>query len=255
MLIFSASIDEHVEHVCEILRRLRTNRLFAKLSKCIFHSSSVEFLGFVVSGTGISMAKDKIESITSWPVPAKVRDIQSFLGLVNFYRKFIRSFSSLASPLTELTKKDVVWNWSVDCQAAFEALKKSVVSAPCLTHPQFDLPFVLETDASNFAVGAVLSQPSSLDNLEDLRPVGFFSRKMSSAERNYDVHDKELLAIVCALDHWSHYFLGAPHPLRIFTDHRNLVYFRSRQTLSPRLLRWSMFLNQFNFVLSYQKAC
>ena len=146
LLIFSASIDEHVEHVCEILRRLRTNRLFAKLSKCIFHSSSVEFLGFVVSGTGISMAKDKIESITSWPVPAKVRDIQSFLGFVNFYRKFIRSFSSLASPLTELTKKDVVWNWSVDCQAAFEALKKSVVSAPCLTHPQFDLPFVLETD-------------------------------------------------------------------------------------------------------------
>ena len=116
-------------------------------------------------------------------------------------------------------------------------------SAPCLSHPQFDLPFILETDASNFAVGAVLSQPSSMDKLEDLLPVGFFSRKMSPSERNYDVHDKELLAIICALDHWSHYFLGAPHELKIkiFTDHRNLVYFRSRQTLSPRLLRWSMF--------------
>ena len=254
LLIFSASVDDHVSHVREVLRRLRDNRLYAKLSKCVFHSASVEFLGFIISGSGISMAADKVSSILDWPVPTKVRDVQSFLGFVNFYRKFIRDFSSLAAPLTELTKKDVSWLWSDICQNAFVALKDAVASAPCLSHPQFDLPFILETDASNFAVGAVLSQPSSMDKLEDLLPVGFFSRKMSPSERNYDVHDKELLAIICALDHWSHYFLGAPHELKIFTDHRNLVYFRSRQTLSPRLLRWSMFLNQFSFVLMYRKG-
>lgn len=254
LLIFSASVEDHVNHVREVLNRLRTHQLFAKLTKCTFHSKSVEFLGFVISDSGIHMAEDKISSIHSWPVPSKVRDIQSFLGFVNFYRKFIRSFSTLAAPLTELTKKDVPWLWSSVQQDAFIALKSAVSSAPCLSHPKFDRPFYLETDASKFAVGAVLSQSSSSDPSPDLSPVGFFSRKMSSAECNYDVHDKELLAIVCALDHWSHYFLGAPHSLQIFTDHRNLVYFRTRQTLSPRLLRWSMFLNQFDFVLSYRRG-
>ena len=254
LLIFSNDVDSHVEHVREVLRRLREHRLFAKLSKCSFHASEVEFLGFVISGSGISMAQDKVDAIKAWPVPKNVRGIQSFLGFVNFYRKFIRDFSVLSAPLTNLTKKDAPWDWSSDCQDAFDSLKAAVGSAPCLSHPRFDLPFILETDASNFAVGAVLSQPSSSSNSDDLRPVGFYSRKMSSAEINYDVHDKELLAIICALDHWSHFFLGAPHSLTIFTDHRNLVYFRQRQTLSPRLLRWSLFINQFNFVLTYRRG-
>jgi len=254
LLIFSTSIDSHVSHVREVLGRLRTHRLFAKLSKCTFHASDVEFLGFVISGSGISMAQDNVDAIKAWPTPKNVRGVQSFLGFVNFYRKFIRDFANLSSPMTNLTEKDVSWAWSGICQDAFDALKVAVSSAPCLSHPRFDLPFVLETDASKFAVGAVLSQPTSIDSMNDLCPVGFYSRKLSPAEVNYDVHDKELLAIICAFDHWSHFFLGAPHILQVYTDHRNLVYFRNRQILSSRLLRWSLFINQFNFVLLYRRG-
>jgi hypothetical protein len=251
LLIFSVDEATHVGHVQEVLSRLRKFRLYAKASKCVFHSESVEFLGFVVSASGLCMAEDKLAAVKEWPVPSRVKDVQSFLGFCNFYRRFIKSFSEISRCLSDLTKKDVVWCWSDDCQLAFESLKDAILSAPSLHHPDFLLPFVLETDASDFAVGAVLSQPFSA---EFLSPVGFFSRKLSSAEVNYDVHDKELLAIVCALDHWSHYLLGSPHVIKVFTDHRNLVYFRTRRTLSPRLLRWSAFLNQFDFVISYRKG-
>ena len=254
LLIFSESEEEHVEHVKEVLRRLRSNKLYAKLSKCAFHSGSVEFLGFVISGNGISMAEDKVDSIKNWPVPTSVREIQSFLGFVNFYRKFVSSFAEISAPLVELTKKDVSWKWGDDCQRAFLGLKAAVESAPSLWHPRFDLPFVLETDASDFAMGAVLSQPTTLDEQSSLNPVGFYSKKLSPAERNYDVHDKELLAIICALSQWSHYLLSSDFVIRIYTDHKNLIYFKTRQTLNPRQLRWKMFLSQFIFVLLYRKG-
>ena len=154
----------------------------------------------------------------------------------------------------ELTKKGVEWNWSPLCLEAFLKLKLSVASAPSLHHPQFDLPFVLETDASDYAIGAVLSQPVSLDKLDVLNPVGFYSKKLTSPERNYDVHDKELLALICAFAQWSHYFLGSPHVIRAFTDHRNLIYFRNRQLLNGRQMRWQMFLSQFHFILLYRKG-
>ena len=199
------------------------------------------------------MAEDKISAIRDWTVPGSVRGIQSFLGFVNFYRKFVRSLASLAAPLTELTRKDVPWCWSDACQSSFLALKKAIVDAPDLSHPCFDQQFILETDASDFAIGAVLSQPVGSGS-EELRPVGFFSCKMIPAERNYDVHDKELLAIVRALDHWSHYLLGSAFVVRIFTDHRNLIYFRDRRSLNARQLRWKMFLAQFQFNLAYRRG-
>ena len=254
LLIFSENLDDHVSHVREVLSRLRKFKLYAKASKCIFHSNSLEFLGFVVSSDGIRMAEDKLTAIKNWPTPRKVKDVQSFLGFCNFYRRFIKSFSEISGPLSDLTKKNVEWVWSSRCQDSFERLKFSVLSAPSLNHPNFDLPFVLETDASDFAVGAVLSQPVDSSNLDDLHPVGFFSRKMLPAEVNYNVHDKELLAIMCALDNWSHYLLGSSHKIRIFSDYRNLVYFRTCRTLSPRLLRWSAFLNQFDFVIVYREG-
>lgn len=254
LLVFSASEGEHSAHVGEVLRRLRENRLYAKLSKCFFDKSSVEFLGFIVSGTGISMAEDKVAAIRDWPVPKCVKDIQSFLGFVNFYRKFVRSFASISVPLVELTRKGVAWNWRKECMEAFLKLKLRVACAPSLHHPSFDLPYVLETDASDYAIGAVLSQPVSMDQLDVLNPVGFYSKKMTPPERNYDVHDKELLAIVFAFAHWSYYLLGSPYLIRVWTDHRNLIYFRNRQILNPRQLRWQMMLNQYKFTLLYRKG-
>ena len=166
-----------MEHVSEVLRQIREHQLYAKLSKCHFHVLSVEFLGFVISGTGISMAADKVAAIRDWPVPNCVKEVQSFLGFISFYRKFVRSFADVSVPIVELTKKGVDWIWSADCMTAFLKLKLCVASAPSLHHPRFDLPFVVETDASNYAVGAVLSQPISKDELTVLNPVGFFSKK------------------------------------------------------------------------------
>ena len=157
LLIFSENLDDYVLHVREVLSRLWKFKLYAKASKCIFHSNSLEFLGFVVSSDGIRMAEDKLSAIKNWPTPRKVKDVQSFLGFCNFYRRFIKSFSEISGPLSDLTKKNVEWDWSSRCQDSFEQLKFSVLSAPSLNHPNFDLPFVLETDASDFAVGAVLS--------------------------------------------------------------------------------------------------
>lgn len=156
--------------------------------------------------------------------------------------------------MTELTKKDFVWDWTDACRGAFDDLEAAVANAPTLHHPLFELPFVLETDASNFAIGAVLSQYANGNVGDDLVPVGFFSRKMVQTERNYDVHDRELLAIICALDHWSHYLSGSAHVLRIITDHRNLIHFQNKLSLSPRQLRWKMFLAQYNFALTYRRG-
>lgn len=140
LLIFSENEDSHVQHVREVLQRLRKHKLYAKASKCVFHAKSVEFLGFVVSSSGISMAEDKLKSVRDWPTPTNVKQVQSFLGFVNFYRRFVRDFSRISLPLSDLTKKDVPWSWDLPHPLAFEKLRTAILSAPSLHHPNFDLP-------------------------------------------------------------------------------------------------------------------
>ncbi|KAJ1584336.1 hypothetical protein NDA12_003371 [Ustilago hordei] len=193
-LIFSDTEEAHVKHVTEVLTRLRSNRLFAKLSKCEFHTKTVEFLGYIIKPTGIEMDPEKVRTVKEWPMPESIHDIQRFLGFANFYQRFIAHFAHIAKPLTALVKpieRFKKFELPEEAQQAFHKLIQAFTSAGVLQHFDYHLPTRLETDASDFAIAGVLKQ----EHEGRWHPVAFYSRKMSSAEKNYEIHDKELLAV------------------------------------------------------------
>ncbi|KAJ1602776.1 hypothetical protein NDA14_000872 [Ustilago hordei] len=200
-LIFSDTEEAHVKHVTEVLTRLRSNRLFAKLSKCEFHTKTVEFLGYIIKPTGIEMDPEKVRTVKEWPMPESIHDIQRFLGFANFYQRFIAHFARIAKPLTALVKpieQFKKFELPEEAQQAFHKLIQAFTSAGVLQHFDYHLPTRLETDASDFAIAGVLKQ----EHEGRWHPVAFYSRKMSSAEKNYEIHDKELLAVVACLTQW-----------------------------------------------------
>ncbi len=176
-----------------------------------------------------------------WPAPTSRREVQWFLGFANFYRKFIHNFSQVAAPLHALTSSKVKFLWSPQAEYAFQRLKSSFVSAPVLTLPNTKRQFVVEVDASDLGAGAVLSQRSERDN--KLHPCAFLSRRFSSSERNYDVGNRELLAIKLALEEWRHWLEGAEQPFLIWTDHKNIEYIKTAKRLNPRQARWALFFS------------
>jgi hypothetical protein len=198
ILIYSVNQDEHDQHVWMVLKRLRLFKLYAKLEKCLFDQTEVEFLGYKISSQGISMDPSKVDTLLSWSQPKSVHDVQSFLGFANFYCIFINHFSNITIPLNQLTHKtSKPFAWNNSAQKSFDHLKKAFTSAPILVHVNPLHPFIIETDASDFTLGAILSQYQ--DN-QLLHPVAFYSCKFSPAEINYDVYDKELLAIITAFE-------------------------------------------------------
>ena len=208
ILIYSDNITQHRKHVKEVLKRLQKAGLYAKTEKCEFHSNSIEYLGYVLSPYGLTMSDAKVKTIQEWPEPRKVKDIQSFLGFANFYRRFIFNYSDIVIPLTRLTRKDTPWNFDENCRRAFNTLKQAFTSAPILTHWVPDAQLVVETDTSDYALAAILSIMTK-DN--EIHPVAFHSRTFSALELNYDVHDKELLAIFEAFKIWRHYLESPLH--------------------------------------------
>jgi len=195
ILVYTESVKEHERQVKEVLARLDKAGLGINLQKSTFHMDSVEFLGYGITPQGIRMTDQKIKEVKNWPVPRKVKDIQEFLEFANFYRRFIKGFSKVAYLLTELTHKNQTWNWSTRCQQAFDELKARFSTAPILSHFQSERETMLETDASDYAIKVVLSQGA-----EDgkVHPCAFLSRKFSPAEMNYNIHDKEMSAIIQA---------------------------------------------------------
>ena len=238
ILIFSETPEEHTDHVRQVLQKLRDTELFAKAEKCEFGKSEVEFLGYVVSPGGVRMDPKKVEAVTDWPVPRSVKELQTFLGFINFYRRFIWNFAKTAAPLTNLLRQNVPFRIDSTALAAFDALKESFTSAPVLAHFQPDRQTFIETDASDFAIAAVVSQK---DDTGTLRPIAFFARKLQPAELNYGIGEKELLAIVAAIKHWRPYLEGRI-PFVVFSDHRNLVDFTTTKVLSRRQARWAQIL-------------
>ena len=249
ILVYSDDVSEHRKHVKEVLRRLQKHGLCARPDKCTFHTDTVEYLGFVLSPKGLTMSEDKIKIILDWPAPRKVKDVQSFLGFANFYRRFIPHYSDISVPLTRLTRKGTVWNWTDECQEAFDMLKRAFTSAPALVHFVPGAPIIVETDASDYALGAILSIVSG-DG--EVHPVAFHSRTFSAPELNYDVHDKELLAIFEAFRVWRHYLEGSAAPVDVVTDHKNLEYFSTTKLLTRRQARWSEFLSAFNLIIRFR---
>ena len=248
ILIFTKTLEEHRKVVAQVLQILKENHLYLKPDKCIFEVQRVEFLGLILSENQVEMDPIKIEGVQNWPSPRKVKEVQSFLGFVNFYRRFIADFSRIAHPLHDLTRKDTVWEWQEKHEKAFCELPDKIPSASILVQPDVSRPFKLETDASDFATGAVLSQ---LCMDEKWRPVGFLSKSLNDAERNYPIHDKELLSVIRALKEWRHLLEGATHAIEIYNDHRNLTFFMEAQNLNRRQARWSLYLSRFDFTLHH----
>ena len=211
------------------------------MEKCKFHTDTTEYLGYILLPSGLTMAPKKIQAIQDWPEPRKVKDIQSFLGFANFYHRFIPEYSKITVPLTRLTRKDAPWNFNAKCCDAF-------TTAPILAHYTPDAQLIVETDASDYAVAAILSQWQN----GELHPLAFFSHTMTATELNYDVHDKELLAIFSAFLTWRHYLEGTSLPVDVVTDHKNLEYFSTTKMLNHRQARWSEFLSAFNMVICFR---
>lgn len=250
ILIYSRSLQEHQEHVRTVLQRLLENRLFVKTEKCQFHATSTSFLGFIVSQGELRMDPAKVSAVANWPTPTNRKQLQRFNGFANFYRRFVKNYSSIAAPLTALTSLSVPFRWTPEAEAAFSELKHQFISSPVLIHPDPSLQFTVEVDASDTGVGAILSQRSPKDN--KLHPCAFFSHKLDPPERNYDVGNRELLAVVMALEEWRHWLEGAEHPFIVWTDHKNLAYIQTAKRLNSRQARWALFLGRFNFTMTYR---
>jgi len=231
ILIDTETVEEHVALVRQIMERLRKARLGVSIKKSSFHQREVEFLGYKISNREISMTSTKVAEIQAWSTPEKVVDVQSFMGFANFYRRFIKGFSKIAKPLMDLTKRDIKWTWTPSCQDAFDKLKAMFTTGPILTHFDDTRPTKLETDTSNFGLEAVLSQ---LCEDEKWHPVAFHSRKFSPGEINYDVHDKEMAAIVAAFKEWAYMLMSVNDQILVYTDHKNLEYFNTTKPLNRR---------------------
>lgn len=250
ILIFTKTVEDHRRITCEVLERLRQYKLYLRPEKCEFEKTRIEYLGVIISHNHIEMDPAKVSGVAEWPVPQNKKDVLSFLGFTNFYRRFIEGFSHHARPLFELTKKDARFSWSLEAASAFKTLQTSIVSSPILALPDDSRPYRLEADSSNFATGAVLSQESQDDG--KWHPIAFYSKSLNPVERNYEIHDKEMLAIIRALEEWRHFLEGGQHPVEIWTDHKNLEYFRSAKKLNRRQARWSLFLSRFDFHLHHR---
>lgn len=215
VLIFSRNLEEHVEHIQRVVQRIADCGLKLKPSKCHFARRKVEFLGHMVTAEGLKPNAAQVEAVTSYPVPANVKDVRQFLGLASYYRRFVPCFAKIAAPLHHLLTKGITFNWTLECQQAFEDLKDKLVNSPVLAYPDFNKSFVLETDASIRGLGAVLSQKQSDGKFH---PVAYVSRSLAITEERYFITALETLAVVWAISHFQYYLYG--HDVTVLTDHQ-----------------------------------
>jgi len=248
MMVATETEEGHDEIVEEVLKRLEENDLFVKPEKCVWKVREVGFLGVIIGEDRVRMEKEKVQGVVEWPVPKSVKDVQKFLGLANYYRRFVKDFAKIAKPLYEITRKEMKWNWGERQQKAFEELKERFMTKPVLVTPDLDKEMRVEADALDFAMGGVLSMKCED---ERWRPVAYISKSLNEAERNYEIHDKEILAIIRCLEAWRHFLEGAKGRFEIWTNHKNLEYFMKAQKLNRRQARWSLYLSRFDFALKH----
>ena len=241
IICYSSTLEEHLQRLRLILQRLQNAGLKLKPSKCNIMQKTVEFLGHLVSADGIKPHPEKIIAVVNWPIPSSLRDLRAFLGLCGYYRRFIFQFSAVAAPLYSLTEKGRSFEWTSECQSAFEQLKQHLTSSPILCMPTDHDHFVLDTDASDTAIGAVLSQ--SIDGVE--RVVAYASKRLSRAEMNYCVTRRELLAVVFFVKYFRHYLLGRRFTVR--SDHAALQWLRRIPEPMGQQARWIGLLEEFDF--------
>ena len=246
--VFGDSFDDCLENLEKVLKRCIETNLVLNWEKCHFMVTKGIVLGHIVSEEGMQVDKAKIDVISDLPPPKNLKDIRSFLGHAGFYRRFIKDFSSIARPMCNLLGKDVPFEWNNECQVAFEKLKSLLTTAPIMQSPDWTLPFELMCDASDYAIGAVLGQR------RDKKPhvISYASRTLDGAQMNYSTTEKELLAIVFALDKFRSYLVGSP--IICFTDHAALKYLFSKKDAKARLIRWILLLQEFDISIKDKKG-
>ena len=247
--VATKSVAGHIAMLKAVFDRLRNAGLKLKLQKCQFLCARARYLGVDVSGAGIHTSPDKVSAVQNWPVPRNLKELKSFLGLVTYYRRFIKGFAKISVPLHFLSQKDVPFRWTPACDSAFNCLKRKLVSAPILAYPDFTehaSSFIVDCDASNFGMGACLSQIQEGQE----RVIAYVSKKLSSAQRNYSVYERELLAVVTSLDEFRHYLLGKSFVLR--TDHQALKWLMTLPEPRGRRARWLESLAEFVFEIHHR---
>jgi hypothetical protein len=241
ILIYSKSREDHEHHLRIVLERFRAHQLYAKLSKCEFWLEKIAFLGHILTAEGIEVDPSKVEAVSKWKQPSNVSEVQSFLGMAGYYRHFIKGFSSIARPMTELLKKDNKFVWTPKCEESFQIVKKKLTTAPVLTLPDIHQDFVVFCDASRQGLGCVLMQNEKV--------IAYASRLLKPHERNYPTHDLELAAIVHALKTWRQYLIG--NRCHMFTDHKSLKYIFTQPDLNLRQRRWLELIKDYDLEIHY----
>lgn len=246
IIVFGRTFHEHLSRLDEVLIKLRQANLKVKPSKCNLFSSEVKYLGHIISSRGVEADPAKVEAVRQWPVPKNQTEVKSFVGLASYYRRFVKGFAEIARPLHQLTEKGRRFKWTEDCQAAFEQLKLSLMSAPILAYPDPHKTFILDTDASDAGIGAVLSQEEGGQE----HVIAYASRALTKQERKYATTKKELLSMVTFTKHFKHYLLGKEFVLR--TDHNSLRWLHNFQGLEGQLARWLEQLASFQYKIVHR---
>ena len=247
IIVVGKNFEEHLTALHLVLERLEQSGLKLKPTKCHLCQSEVQYLGHVVSAQGVAVDPSKTDRVRNWPTPQSKLEIQQFLGLASYYRRFVPDFATVAQPLHHLTEKTVSFVWNAACQCAFEELKERLTTAPILAFPDFACTFLLDTDASEYGIGAVLSQVGA-DGREKV--VAYASRVLSKPERNYCVTRRELLAVVFFTDHFRQYLLGRPFSLR--TDHQSIAWLQNFKEPQGQLARWLERLQEYEFTIVHR---
>ena len=250
VLIYTdGSLKQHHKNVNKVLEAMGAAGLPLDISKCEFDVTSTKYLGFIIeAGQGLRMDPEKVRAIKEWEIPCTQKGVRSFLGFANFYRRFIKDYSGLVAPLTALTGLNTPFRWGGDQQEAFDKLKAIFITEPILAQFDWDRETVVETDSSGWSTSGVLSQYSD-DGL--LHPVAYYSKKMNAHEANYEIHDKELLAVINCLKEWDAE-LRSVEKFTVVTDHKNLEYFMKPRQLNDRQMRWSLILGKYQMVIAYR---
>ena len=248
ILVISSTWEEHLQNLELVIERLKKAGLRLKPKKCAFARQKVTYLGHVISEAGISVDPTKIEKIQSYPIPVGLKPLRQFLGVASYYRRFTPQFSKIAEPLYALTRKNTPFVWTSSCQAAFEKLKELLITPLTLAFPNFELPFILETDASGVGLGAVLSQQQG-SGPTSCRPIAYASRTLQKHERNYGISELEALAVVWATKYFHAYLYG--HQRKVFTDHSALKSLLNTPHPSGKLARWGLALQELDLQIEY----
>ena len=246
IVIFSNSIEDHLKHIKIVFDRIREHNLKLQIEKCKFLCNEIHYLGHIINETEVRPDQEKTEAIREFPVPKKVKDVQSFLGLVGYYREFVEKFAFIANPLTNLLRKKVKFDWNDECQGAFDTLKNRLITAPILSQFREDCEIEIFTDSCYYGMGCILGQIQNERHVV----ISYNSKLFNSAQTNYTVTEKECLAIVFAVKKYRHYIFGKH--FTIYSDHNPLQYLMKVKNPNGRLTRWSLLLMDYDFDIVYK---